>query len=146
MGSSVLDVNDDGSISPTDAILTINELNPPGDGPIFSPIPNTNIVPGYPIMIPLDGLLPGEADISYTVSSDRPGFVSGTIPDGNRSLRLSVSSPENNIEGEMVFQLFENFVPRITGRVIELAESGLYDGLTFREIDRQRTRGGDPCW
>lgn len=139
-----IDVNNDGRFSPVDAIEAINQINS-GLAPLLKGLPPVVVNAGLPFIVPLDGFTMDGADITYTATSDRPGLVSTTIPGGNRSLRIGVSSPANDIEGEMVFQLWENFVPRITDRVIELAETGFYDGLKFHEIvGGAWMRGGDP--
>ena len=45
----------------------------------------------------------------------------------------------------MVFQLYEQRAPRATSRIIELAQSGFYDGVIFhRVIDGFVIQAGDP--
>ena len=45
----------------------------------------------------------------------------------------------------MVFQLFEDKAPRPTGRVIELAQDGFYDGIIFHRVIKDFViQGGDP--
>ncbi len=64
----------------------------------------------------------------------------GTIIEGNRSLRMSVEG-----YGDMDFELFEQRAPETTARIIELAQSGFYDGLTFhRVIPQFMIQGGCP--
>ncbi|MBN1909750.1 MAG: peptidylprolyl isomerase, partial [Pirellulales bacterium] len=62
------------------------------------------------------------------------------VPQGNRSMRISVDG-----FGDMIFELFEQRVPETTARIIELANSGFYDDLTFhRIIESFMIQGGDP--
>jgi len=94
---------------------------------------------GAPLHIVLDGFDADGDTLSYSVTSDNPKLAA-YVPEGNRSLRISVED-----FGEMEFELFETRAPRTTARIIELAESGFYDDLTFhRIIEDFMIQGGDP--
>jgi cyclophilin family peptidyl-prolyl cis-trans isomerase len=107
--------------------------------PTLAPLGETSLLSGSPLHVPLDGADPGGGKLSYTaVSSD--ALVSATILEGNRSLRIRVSG-----FGDLVFELFDQRVPRATNRIAELADSGFYDGVIFhRIIDGFVIQGGDP--
>ncbi len=108
--------------------------------PTLAPISDVTLPAGAPLYIVLDGY-DAEDAVSYTVSCDNPQ-ISALVPDDahNRSLRITVKD-----YGEMVFQLFEELAPNTTGRIIQLAEDGFYDDLTFhRVIDDFMIQGGDP--
>lgn len=108
--------------------------------PTLAAISNVTLPAGAPMYIVLDGY-DAEDGVSYTVSCDN-AQVSTLIPNDaqNRSLKINVAG-----YGEMVFQLFEELAPNTTGRIIDLAEDGFYDDLTFhRIIDDFMIQGGDP--
>ncbi|MBN1588517.1 MAG: peptidylprolyl isomerase [Pirellulales bacterium] len=112
--------------------------------PTLAAIADVELLGGSPLHIPLDGFdLDGDA-LTFTATSDNPDVVP-TITEGNRSMRISVLSDDGAINGDMVFELFEDRVPRVTGRIIELAESGFYDGIIFhRVLDDFMIQTGDP--
>jgi cyclophilin family peptidyl-prolyl cis-trans isomerase len=106
--------------------------------PKFAPIPETTLLAGSPLHIALDG-----SDVSsrliYSVQTSDP-LVTASILKGNRSLRIKVTD-----FGQMVFELFEHRAPRATNRIVELANQGFYNGVTFhRIIDGFVIQGGDP--
>ncbi|GIS58095.1 MAG: hypothetical protein CM1200mP2_03200 [Planctomycetaceae bacterium] len=66
--------------------------------------------------------------------------MSAEVLSGNRSLRMQVDD-----FGVMTFELFESRAPRVTSRIIELVESGVYtDTIFHRVIDDFVLQGGDP--
>jgi len=96
--------------------------------PVISEIGNIVLYAGAPLHLPLDGFDADGDALEYSVESSNPD-VNALVPEGNRSMRVSVAG-----HGDMEFELFENRVPNTTGRIIELAEAGFYDGETFDEV------------
>ncbi|MCA9212051.1 MAG: peptidylprolyl isomerase [Planctomycetales bacterium] len=93
-----------------------------------------------PMHIPLDGYDPNGGRITYSVTSDDSSIASVELRDTERSVRISVHD-----FGDMVFQLFDEEVPRVTEQITSLAESGFYKGVIFhRIIDDFVIQGGDP--
>ena len=107
--------------------------------PTLEPIGDVTLLSGSPLHIPLDGFEPSGQALSFTATSNSE-LVSTFITKGNRSLRITAAG-----FGDMVFELFENRAPRVTRRIIRLAESGFYNGVIFhRVIDNFVIQGGDP--
>ncbi|MDZ4784123.1 MAG: putative Ig domain-containing protein [Planctomycetia bacterium] len=106
--------------------------------PTLPELPNVTLQAGAPLIVSLDGFDADGDDLTYTVQSTNPS-VTGVFLNG-RNLRMTVQG-----YGEMVFQLFEELTPRTTQRIIQLAQSGFHDGVTFhRVIDDFVLQGGDP--
>ena len=115
----------------------------------LAPIANVTLLAGAPLHIALDG---GDTEgdaLSYTVNSSNSA-VSLLNPEGNRSLKISVTHASSGagdaaFSGDMVLQLFEDRAPRTTARIIQQAQSGLYNGEIFhRVINGFMIQGGDP--
>ena len=105
----------------------------------FAALPDITMYSGSPMHIPVDGFAANGQNLTYTVTSGAAGVHTSVI-EGNRSLRLTVQG-----YGDMVFELFEGRAPRATEQIIELVESGFYNGITFhRIIDGFVIQGGDP--
>ena len=123
--------------------------------PTLAPIQDVTLFAGAPLHIALDGFDADGDALTYTVSSDN-ALLDMTIPQGNRSLRVTVlhapssQSGDQAISGDLVFELFEDLAPRTTARIIELAQQGFYNGLTFHRIASLQDgspfviQGGDP--
>ena len=107
--------------------------------PTLEPIGDVTVLSGSPLHIPLDGFEPSGQALSFTATSNSE-LVSTFIIKGNRSMRITVAG-----FGDIVFELFEKRAPRVTRRIIRLAESGFYNSVIFhRVIDNFVIQGGDP--
>ena len=101
-----------------------------GDAPTFVEVGDQTVEVGSPLHLPIDGFDADGGPLTVTVEISDPDAVTAEVISGNRSLRLDVAS-----FGTMIFELYEGRVPRPTGRVIELAEDGFYDGIIFHRVD-----------
>jgi cyclophilin family peptidyl-prolyl cis-trans isomerase len=117
--------------------------------PTLAALPDVTLLSGAPLQIPLDGADADGDTLSYTVTITNPA-VSYLLPTTNRSLKLSIYHTSSGagdaaFTGDMVFQLFEDRAPRTTARIIQLAQSGFYNGVIFhRVIPNFVIQGGDP--
>lgn len=112
---------------------------PTSEDPHLAELADETLLVGSPSFIPLDGYNSLGGELTYTVTSDNPD-VDASILDGNRSAVIDVEG-----YGDLVFELFEDFAPRATDRLIELAEADFYDDVILhRVIDDFVVQGGDP--
>ncbi len=113
---------------------------PQGETPSFQSVGNKTVQIGAPLHVPINAYDPDGGPLTVTVSVENPALLEAVVLSGNRSIRFDMEG-----YGDMVFELFEDRAPTATGRVIELANQGFYDGLIFhRVIDQFMIQGGDP--
>ena len=117
--------------------------------PTLAPIADVTLAAGTSIPVALDASDADDDTLTFSASSNEPN-LDLVIPEGNRSLRISVEEQDDlgatlHDFGDMVFQVFENFAPGIAGRILELADTDFYDGVTFHRILEDFViQGGDP--
>ncbi len=108
-------------------------------------IANQIVQGGAPLNLPLASS--GTTNpVSYTVSVDNSN-VTATIPTGNTYLKLHVQDTADGIDGDMVFQLFNDLAPETVANLTSLINQtpDFYNGLTFhRIISSFMIQGGDP--
>jgi cyclophilin family peptidyl-prolyl cis-trans isomerase len=120
--------------------------------PTLATLPNVTVLSGAPMQIPLDGNDADAADaLTFTVTSNNANVVATISPSINRSLKIVVNHASSGagdtaISNEtMILKLFEDKAPKTTARIIQLANAGFYNGLTFhRVINNFMIQGGDP--
>ncbi|MFO0942922.1 MAG: peptidylprolyl isomerase [Pirellulales bacterium] len=119
---------------------------PKTDSVYFAELANVSTGTRSPLHVALDGYSPNGRPITYTVSSSNPSVVAASLESSsNRSMRVTTEG-----YGDMVFELFEDKAPRPTGRVIQLAQQGFFNGLTFHRVADDGLgnpfviQGGDP--
>jgi len=118
--------------------------------PTLASLADVTLYAGAPLHIALDGY-DADGDTLTFSATTTSSLLSTYIPTGNRSMRISVQSADGTIDGDMIFQLFEDRAPRTTARIIALAESDFYDGLLFHRVAEYSDgtpfviQGGDPA-
>jgi cyclophilin family peptidyl-prolyl cis-trans isomerase len=118
-------------------VISYEPTSTPVGSPMLEPIANQTVLIGSPLFLALDGFDPQGQNLTYTVTSSNSN-IQASVLTGNRSMRITVPN-----FGEMEFQLFDNFVPRVTNAIASLVNAGFYDGLTFhRIIDNFMIQGG----
>jgi len=100
------------------------------------------VLAGAPLHLALNATDADGDPLTYAVSSGNAGLAASIpkqdAPHGNRSMRMSVQG-----FGDMVVEMFEGRAPRTTSRIIDIANSGWYNGKLFhRVIDGFMIQGG----
>ncbi len=112
------------------------------------------VLAGAPLNLALNGSSSAGNPVANTVSVTNSPLtnsqvanpqVTAAVPQGNPSLRITVNSAANGIQGDMVLQLFEDLAPDTVTQITILADSGFYDGLVFHRVIKDfMIQGGDP--
>lgn len=115
--------------------------------PSLAAIPDASLFQGAVYPIALQGTDSDGDTLSYSITSSNTSALEVITLSSSRSLKITMQGyGEDNSDGVMVFRLFEDLAPETTSRIIELAEQGFYDGLTFhRVIEDFMIQGGDPA-
>lgn len=104
---------------------------------------NQDIPNDKPIFLPISVANTPNGTVSYQVSSNNAN-LSAQLLTGGRSITFTVTDGAT-INGSFTIRLFENVAPLATARLIELANSNFYDGLTFhRVLNNFMIQGGSP--
>ncbi len=119
----------------------------------FPSIGDQSVQAGAPLNVALQATESNGHPIQYvamvTDSTMQTGQFTAAVPQGNRSLRISVyyegAEYGDEIEGDMVFQLADDLAPDAVDQIVSLVDDYFYDYLTFhRVIDGFMIQGGDP--
>ncbi|MEM6364422.1 MAG: peptidylprolyl isomerase, partial [Planctomycetota bacterium] len=97
--------------------------------PTMAPIEPVTVTLGSPLHLGIDGDDADGGPLTIDVEVADESLLEAVVLEGNPSLRLEVDG-----FGDMVFELFQQRAPRPTSRVIELTNSGFYDGITFHRV------------
>jgi cyclophilin family peptidyl-prolyl cis-trans isomerase len=107
---------------------------------------NQTVLAGAPLNIALASAGTNNP-VSYTVSVDN-GKVTAAVPTGNTFLKLHVQDLADGIDGDMVFELFNDLAPKTVANLTSLINRtpNFYNGLTFHRIIKNfMIQGGDPA-
>lgn len=113
----------------------------------LNPITANDLPAGKVEYVPLTASDDTQSPISFSVQSSDPSVTSEVVT-GGRSLKLNISGVDATSQpftGDLTFRLFEDLAPTTTSRIINLVNSGFYNGLIFhRVIGSFVAQGGDP--
>jgi Ca2+-binding RTX toxin-like protein len=114
---------------------------PQGFTPGFSPIATQTVLGGSPLILPIDGFDPNGDDLTYSVViNNNTAGLTATLRPRVGALRISIAG-----YGDMLFDTFDDLVPRVTQRIKQLANDSFYDNVIFhRVINNFVIQAGDP--
>ena len=114
---------------------------PQGFTPGFAPIATQTVLGGSPLMLPIDGFDPNGDDLTYSVTiNNNTSGLTATLRPRVGALRITVAG-----YGDMLFDTFNDLVPRVTQRIGQLANDNFYDNVIFhRVINSFVIQTGDP--
>lgn len=105
------------------------------------------VLVGKHTYLPLEAIDSNGLPLTYSVTSANNSINANIISTG-RLIVMNVSGKDStgaNFSGNLVLKLFEDKAPITTARIIELVNSGFYNGLIFhRVISGFMAQGGDP--
>ena len=109
-------------------------------------LPNASFIGGQDLFVALPGSDSANGPVTYTASSSSAS-VTATILTGGRSVKMTVTGKDStgaDFSGVLTFRLFEDAAPLATSRIIDLVQTGKYEGVPFhRIIDGFVAQGGD---
>ncbi|MCC6124344.1 MAG: peptidylprolyl isomerase [Pirellulales bacterium] len=109
----------------------------------LAPIGPQTVLAGAPLNLALDTSGTSNS-VSYSVAVNNSN-VTAAVPTGNTYLKLSVNAAAGGIQGDMVFQLFNDLTPNTVAKITSLVNADFYDGVIFhRIIENFMIQGGDP--
>ncbi len=114
---------------------------PQGFKPGFAAIATQTVLGGSPLMLPIDGFDPNGDNLTYSVTiNNNTSGLTATLRPRVGALRISVAG-----YGDMLFDTFDDLVPRVTQRIDQLANASFYSNVIFhRVINSFVIQTGDP--
>ena len=110
--------------------VTINPVSGPDAGGVFDVPSSRNL------FVPVTGTDTGQT-INYTATSSNPN-VQVQVLSGNPTIEMDVDGTDQNgqaFTGSMTFQLFQNIAPQTVQGILNLVNSGLYNGSSFYRME-----------
>jgi cyclophilin family peptidyl-prolyl cis-trans isomerase len=118
---------------PSVTLLNIPDQTVPLDKPVYVPVTVENTPNGV---------------VSTTVQSSNSAAVAAEVLTGGRSVRFLVRGTDSQgqeFTGTLTIRLFETAAPLATQRIVDLANTGFYNGKLFhRVLDNFMIQGGSP--
>jgi len=107
---------------------------------------NVTMPSGRTFQMPLNGSDAGGGPLKYSVSIKNKSLTGTIAPASNRSVDFNVSGVDATngpFTGDLILQLYEDLTTNTTAHIINLVNSGLYNGLTiYRVVPNFVCQGG----
>src|SRR5205823_5510158 len=111
--------------------------------PVLDAIAAQSVPANKTIQIPLTASDSDGDTLSYSVSSNSASVIPTLRSTSNTYLKFHVTGP-NGINGDMIFQLFNDLAPEAVRNITGLVNAGYYNGLTFHRVIKNFVlQGGD---